>query len=140
MWFNRFFTPRVKVGQVVPNEVQPTLAERLEQLCEDIPIDVLFKSVVIRRFLLTLHWPDIQSLFNAIIYQKRDMPVVTAVNIHTYFKLAGTPPSVCLDRLITELRTSEKLPQSVLNDIEHLIEQLQLAKHIHTTNTQDTTP
>jgi hypothetical protein len=139
MWWQHLFKPTKKVGETkVFEEHTPTsLADRLNQLCTQVPVDVLFKSPVIRRFLLTLHWSDIQMLFDAVLYRKKDTPTVTAVNIHTYFKAAGTPPSVCLERVSQMLRTAEHVPHTVSQDVEQLIVQLQEANAIHLSQLKD---
>lgn len=142
MWWQHLFNPTKKIGEslVVEEPVPTSLADRLNQLCTQVPVDILFKNLVIRRFLLTLYWSDIQTLFDAALYRKKDTPTVTAVNIHTYFKAAGTLPSVCLERLSQTLRLNEGVPYTVTHDVEQLIIQLQEANTIHLSQIKDSVP
>ena len=139
MWWHSLFKPTPKVGQVeVLKEPAPlSLGDKLHTLCVHTPVDTLFKSAVMRRFLLTLYWPDVQMLFDALLYNKKDTPTMTAVNIHTYFKAAGTLPSVCLERLAKTLNNTSNVPYSVHQDVHQLIIQLEEANTIHLSQSQE---
>lgn len=130
MWFTKWFKPTPKIAIVSSTEVQidntptTTLPNRLLNLCSQVDIDRLCSDTVIRRYLLTVHWSDIQSLFDALLNGKKSTPSHIAVNLYSYFKTGGSPPSVCLMRLAQSLQASSSIPYSVSSDIESLIEQL----------------
>ena len=144
MWWNKLFKPAAKVGHTVhKQEKEPivlSLADRLRLFCRQDTVDDLYANVVIRRFLITMHYSDIQQLFNALLSDGRSPSLMNAVNIYTYFKTAGTPPSICLDRLSGTLRQAAVIPYGVRQDVEHLITQLSEAYDIYTSQPKDTSP
>lgn len=132
MWYKRLFKPSKKVGEVGVEKdvVVPMAVIKLQAFVERVDVDRLVENPVLRRFLLTVHWSDIGQLFDAILRQRKETPVLTGVNIYTYFKTAGTPASICLKRLVDTLTQTPTSSYSVNRDIEQLILQLEEASAI----------
>lgn len=130
MWWNKWFKPTCKVGQEVAVKLgtNAVLAQKLLDLCVQVPVDRLYKDVVLRRYLLSLYWSDIQTLFDVLIAGRKITPTGVAVNLHNYFKSAGSLPSVCLERLAQTLARTEDIPFTVTSDVNSLIEQI---NHAH---------
>lgn len=147
MWFPRWIknTPRIGHGsdelslptpQPEPASVPviekavPPFIQGLKEVHDSLPIDAICSDVVLRRYLLSVRWPDIESLLDALLQSKRATPDHSAVNIHSYFRTAGSPPSVCIYRLIQMLETTENPPFSVVSDAAALASSLKAAYSI----------
>lgn len=126
MWFYRWFKPvqKIQLAQEVsqPTE-QPleTSSTPLKQLCQSVDVDRLCRDAVMRRYLVTVYWPDIQSLFEAVINNKGGPTSLVAVNLYSYFKTAGSPASVCLTRLSDMLQTTGTVPHTVSADVNTIL-------------------
>lgn len=126
-WMN-WLKPKTKIGNITTEKVKVSsnpLSVKLLEMTNSQPIDEMFKNTVTRRFLLTVHWQDIGSLFDALISERNNTPSLVAVNLYNYFKNAGSPPSICLQRLAYTLDAAQKVSHTVVNDIENLILQIE---------------
>lgn len=125
----KWLKPTAKIGvgglnEVAGKDVKETLRTRLLQMSSEVNIDTIYSDIVLRRFLLTLYWGDVGTLFEALISSRKDVPMQVAVSVQSYFKSAGCSPSACLERLALYLEKSQRVPYSVSEDIERLIQQL----------------
>ena len=126
MWFSKWFKPVQKI-QPTPETPYPTQEAKtaspapLKQICEEMDVDRVCSDVVLRRYLITVHWTDVQSLFEAILNNKRSSPSLVAVNLYTYFKTAGSPASICLTRLSDMLQSVDSIPHSVSKDVDSIV-------------------
>ena len=126
MWFHKWFKPvqKIQPTQDVTQLTQQSLktpSTPLKQLCQTVDIDRVCRDAVMRRYLITVHWADIQSLFEAVLNNKRGSATLVAVNLYSYFKTAGTPASVCLIRLSDMLETTSPVPHSVSTDVDTIV-------------------
>lgn len=130
MWFSKWFKPveTIKTEQInvePPAQINTdTLQDRLRELCHRVDVDKACSDVVMRRYLITVHWQDIQGLFEAVLNCKKNTPTLIAVNLYSYFKTAGSPASVCLSRLCDSLDKADSVPHSVRMDVTALIQLL----------------
>ena len=126
MWFHKWFKPVQKI-QPTQETTQPTQqsleapSTPLKQLCQTVDVDRVCRDAVMRRYLITVHWPDIQSLFEAALNNKRGSASLVAVNLYSYFKTAGSPASVCLARLSDMLQATSAVPHSVSADVDTIV-------------------
>ena len=126
MWISRWFKPVQKIQPTeevtLPVKKSPEVPSTpLKQLCQSVDVDRICKDPVMRRYLITVYWPDVESLFEATLNNKRGPNSLIAVNLHSYFKTAGSPASVCLVRLSDILDSIDAVPHGVSADINVIV-------------------
>lgn len=133
MWFKNWFMGKKAIVRTPTQEPEVDAAAQSQEINEltrltlilrDADVDSIVADPALKRMMFTSYSTDVTYLIEA-LYSSARLPSITcAVSLHDYFHRTKLPPSVCLERILSQISVKE-IRANAKHDLVNLLEALE---------------